>query len=408
MLIKNRKPICFIRFFSGPQAIFFFCLLFSLAFFCMSKPAFTFDNGGNAINGRMPLFDLQARLDAKIRHNKGYGGGMFRMESNLQGVLFEGASGFVTCQSLIPMETHYTFEIASTSKAFTATITLILMEDGLIRLDDPIAFYLPTDITSDLLVIEEYNYGPEITIRQLLNHTSGLPDYWYDPPYIVREINAFLAAFYRDKNHFWEPEELIAYAKALDPIGPPGLAFHYSDTGYVLLGLVIEAVTGKELHEIYRQRLFEPLRMEDTYLSYREWPTSPSLESHRYEWRRDMHGKTHQSADWAGGGLVSSSRDLNRFLDALFHGGIFSDVGTLEYMLEWIPTETAGVWYGLGLYRIVLGYGLGELWGHDGYGNAWMYYWPEEGISFVGTLNQALNDWWDLVAAAILNVKFSQ
>jgi len=170
------------------------------------------------------------------------------------------------------------------------------------------------------------------------------------------------------------------------------------------LGLLIEEITGKELHRVYRQWLLEPLGMVDTYLSYRELPVSPYLESHRYEGRHDMYGKIHQSADWAGGGLVSSTYDLERFLEALFQGEIFSEPDTLAKMMNWVPTGSPDVHYGLGLFRIVLDYGLGELWGHDGYGNAWMYYWPEEEITLVGTLNQALNNWWRLAMTAVFYV----
>ena len=348
--------------------------------------------------------DLQAVLDAKVKQNNGYGGGVFRMSSPAAGVLFEGVSGDAVHGTQIPMKPRDTFEIASTSKTFTAVTALLLMEKGLLKLDDPIGDYLPPAVTGGLLVINGHDYGPEITIRQLLDHTGGLPDYWYDPPYVIGTYNAFLVAYYLYPDHFWKPEELLAFARRLTPIARPGKVFRYSDTGYVLLGLLIEKVTGWKLHQVYRQLLFRPLGMTDTYLGYREPPASPYLESHRYEGRRDMHGITQQSADWGGGGLVSSTRDLEKFSNALFHGDVFSDPHTLETMKDWISTGSDDVYYGLGIFRITLDYGLGELWGHDGYGNSWMYYWPQQDITMTGTLNQARNDWWGLVAAAIVSV----
>jgi len=348
--------------------------------------------------------DLQAKLDAKVAKNNGFGGGLYRQASGTDGVLFEGVSGDLDHRGGVPIDPHDSFEIASTSKTITAVTVLLLMEEGLVGLDDPISTYLDPEITTALLVIDDHDYGPDLTPRQLLNHTSGLPDYWYDPPYLFWDVNQFLYDFYSDANHFWEPEELIEYAKELSPIAPPGTLYHYSDTGYVLLGLIAEAVTGAELHEIYRTRLFEPLGMGDTYLPYREAATSPYDESHRYEWRFDLHGKIRQSADWAGGGLVSSTRDLEQFAAALFGGEIFADPGTMDQMQQWVPTGAVDVWYGLGIFRIVFDGDVGELWGHDGYGNAWMYHWPEQDVTFTGTLNQALNDWWNLVVWGMVSV----
>ncbi len=352
--------------------------------------------------------DLQAVLDDLVQKNNGFGGGVFRLSTSGEGVIFEGSSGYAERKNQVPMEIEHTFEIASTSKTFTAVTVLMLFEYGMFELDDPIGDHLPPELTTGLLVIGGHDYGPEITIRQLLNHTGGLPDYWYDPPYVFGEFNAFLVAFYRDPGRFWEPEELLEYAADLTPIAVPGAKYHYSDTGYVLLGLLIEELTGHDLHTVYRHLLFEPLGLTDTYLPYREYPVSPYFESHRYEWRLDMHGKVRQSADWAGGGLVSSTRDLELFLKALFGGEIFSEPGTLDEMKTWVPTGTPDVEYGLGVFRIRLDYGLGELVGHDGYGNSWMYYWAKEDACFTGTLNQALNDWWPLVRMAIISILLRQ
>lgn len=351
-----------------------------------------------------PYLNLQHKLDKLVARNHGYGGGVFRIESGTQGVLFEGASGNATRKPRLPMDTRYTFEIASITKVFTATVVLLLMEEDLLELDDPIGDYMSPEITDGLLMIDRRDYGARITIRQLLNHTGGLPDYWFDPPFVKKKLNAFLMDYYQDPDRFWKPGELIGYAKRLKPIARPGTKFHYSDTGYILLGLVIEAVTKQELHKVYRRYLLGPLEMTDTYLSYHEKPTSPCIEAHRYEKRQNMHSVPRLSADWAGGGLVSSTSDLARFLDALFHGEIFSHNATLKTMQEWIPTGVSGVWYGLGLYRVELDRNAGQLVGHDGYGNVWMYYWPEKDITFTGTLNQQHNDWWDLLRAAVKRI----
>ncbi len=346
----------------------------------------------------LPL-DLQDELDQVVALNNGYGGGIFRIASGTCGLIWEGASGNVIHDgSPIPADAN--FEIASTSKAFTAATVLLLMEEGLLTLDQPIGELLPPEYTTGLIVIDDYDYTPELTVRQLLSHTSGLPDYWYDPPYIYPGINAFLLEYILYPNRFWEPVDILAYVPGLDPIFVPGTSWHYNDTGYLLAGLIVEQVTGMGLHEVYRDRIFDPLGLDDTWLHWREPPAPGLTRSHRYEEIWDMYTKRHNSADWAGGGLVSSTRDLETFIRALADNTLFSDPSTIEEMTAWIGTDTPGVQYGLGLFRTWLGGGHGEIWGHDGYGNSWMYYWPKEDITMVGTLNQTENDWWPLVAAA--------
>jgi hypothetical protein len=94
---------------------------------------------------------------------------------------------------------------------------------------------------------------------------------------------------------------------------------------------------------------------------------------------------------------VTSLHDLETLGTALAAGRLFAEPSTLTTMQSWIPTDQTDVEYGLGLFRVVLDAGRGSLWGHDGYGNSFMYMWPEQGVVFTGTLNQTENDWWPLV-----------
>lgn len=339
-------------------------------------------------------FDLQRVLDQTVAKNRGRGGGVSRVGAPGQAPFFEGASGLALRSSGTPMETDFTFDIASTAKAFTGATALALYEAGYFDLDDAIGDYLAPHLTHGLLVIDGEDLGPTITVRQALNHTSGLPDYWYDPPYVRPKLewNQFLVDFYGSPGRFFTPDTLLEYSRNLYPIGRPGEKYHYGDTGYVLVGLLLETVTGLPLQQVYGDYLYEPLGLTETYMPFREEPPSERVESQRFEWRYNMDGKRHQTADWAGGGLVSSTRDLERFVAGLFEGALFSNPATLDEMRGWIPTGVPDVWYGLGLFRVKVD-GMGEVWGHDGYGNAWMYWWPQEKLAFTGTLNQALNDW---------------
>ncbi len=357
------------------------------------------------------LLDLQAALDQRVAANGGYGGGVMRVqlgesgvvsqdESGVvvqdgSGILWQGASGWAENIGPSPITTLDTFEIASITKTFTATVILQMHEDSAspVKLSTPIGTLLPASVVENLLVVGGIDYGPEIQVGELLQRVSGLPDYWSSPD--------FIQAFDADPSRVWYPDELVAYAKAMTPIGIPSAAWHYADTNYVLLGMIVEAVTGQPLEEVFRQRILGPLGMSETYLAYQEPAASLRQESHRFEYTEDLYAQPRQSADWAGGGLVSSNADLQKFLRGLFQGRLFERSKTLGLMKTWTDTGAPGVTYGLGLFRVNLGADRGQLWGHDGWGNAFMYFWPEQDIGFTGTLNQVDNDWYPLVEEAI-------
>lgn len=329
-----------------------------------------------------PVAETLARL---VAHNHGHGGGLIRI-SGPQGVILTAADGHLAGPESPLMTPDTPFEIASITKAVTAATILRLVEQGRLTLDTTLAEALP----------RETGFPRTITIRQLLSHTSGLGNYWDDGKLDREGNNAFLRAFLADPDHSWLPDEILAYSRQL-PLRREG-RFHYSDTNYVLLGRIIERTTGRPLQRVYRDLIFEPLGMSDTWLTYQESPRG-ATPSHRYEGSEDLYGVPRQSADWAGGGLVSTARDLERFLRGLASGRLFRHAATLDIMRESVPVGEDGITYGLGLYRVDLGGGKGELWGHDGHGNSFAYYWPQRDITFTGTLNQTENDWWPLIEA---------
>lgn len=340
---------------------------------------------------------LALDLAGAVDGNDGYGAGLLRV-GDPDGLLQDEAAGQREAGG-DEADPDDAFEVASITKTVTAALVLRLVEEGAVELDAPFAEALP-EWGAGLLVIDGEDLTGTITVRQLLAHRSGLPDYWSDPPYVRPGINAFLADFLDDPDRFWEPDELIDAAAGLDPIAEPGLVFHYSDTNYVLLGLLAEALTDEPLHEAMRARVFDPLGMDDTWMSFREEAPRSRPLTHRYEGPWDMTVHEHQSADWAGGGLVSTSHDLRALLCGLSEGGLFEEDATLAEMQGWEETGMAGVLYGLGLFGVELD-GGGLLWGHEGYGNAFAYIEEDSHRSFVGTLNQTENDLWDLLVEGL-------
>lgn len=327
-----------------------------------------------------PVDKLPVLLKRIVAKNHGYGGGVFRV-SDSRGLVWEGASGFMAGPGSAPMQVDTPFEIASITKMVTAATILKLTEQGKIRLESRLSDILPADGAKGF---------ESVTIQQLLTHTGGLPDYWSDSS----RRNGFLRAFVSGPGRTWKPDEILAFARGMRARTPG--RFLYSDTNYVLLGLVIERVTNRPLHRTFREMIFDPLGMNDTWLTYHENPRGHAP-SHRFEGKEDLHAVPRQSADWAGGGLMSTTRDLERLLRGMASGGLFEKTGTLDLMRIAVPTSDEGISYGKGVYRVELDHSQGELWGHDGHGNSFAYYWPERGLFFTGTLNQTENDWWPLV-----------
>jgi CubicO group peptidase (beta-lactamase class C family) len=266
---------------------------------------------------------------------------------------------------------------------------------------------------SGLHVYQGRSYEDKITVQHLLSHTSGIQDDWAIPE--------FLELIIAEQDRRWTPEDTVEFVKShTEPLFPPGESFKYSDVGYNLLGLIIERVTGKGLHEAYRELLLDPLGMDHTYRPSHEKPR-PSVPgrgpAERY--LDDMECTLVPSvmtADWGGGGLISTTEDLNTFLRAFVGDEIFEDPSTKSKMFTWVESGPFHN-YGFGISRVLFDEsdnpyhtGLGELWGHAGTSYCFMFYWPKEGVSIIGTLNQinVEKDRYDILASimhAVLGAK---
>ena len=328
---------------------------------------------------------FQAALDKMVNDNKNNHSAVIMIQG--PGVEWQGASGYADPDAGIEMLPGDQYRSASTAKMTLTVLALRLAEEGYLDLDAPIADYLPNEIITGLHVYEGTDYSDTITTRQLLHNTSGIADFWFDERDEDRFITMVLE---EDTDHLWQPIETVNYAKEnLTPLSVPGEEVHYSDTNFILAGLVIESVTGQPLHEVYRQWLFEPLGMEHTYMEFRE-PSRESLPgrgiSHVFYGDIDYTNFQSISADWAGGGLVTTTEDMTRFMRAFADNAIFTDPTTQDAMSDWMPFSGDNVEYGLGLMRIT-GKTI-TLIGHLGVGQAFIFYWPDGDVTLCGTLNQ--------------------
>ena len=157
-----------------------------------------------------------------------------------------------------PVSEANPFHSTSVGKMLTATLTMKLVEESRLKLDDAISKHLPAAIIEGLHVYEGKDYSASITIAQLLGHTSGLPDYIMDAP--EDGSPNMMTLLFQNPDRFWEIKELLAFSKAnLKAHFQPGKGYYYTDTEYILLGLIIEEKYQKELHQILLDKLFKPL-----------------------------------------------------------------------------------------------------------------------------------------------------
>ena len=327
-------------------------------------------------------------------------GAILEISAPSLGFAFSEAQGLYVRNGMRPLRTNDLFRSASVTKAVTATLAVHLAANRYWDLDDPIANFLPTQVIGKLHKLEGLNNVNELTIRRLLSHTSGLPDYFFD--------KNFQEQAKADPNHIWQPEELVdAATENRILLFSPGTDFSYGDTGYVIVGIAIERLLDCSLSDAYRTCIFNSLEMEMTYLEWREPSRGDNL-SHNYDGSDDLRGKN-LSFDWAGGGLVTTANDLARFLRGLFDEKLFNHRWVTELIswrdeTRWRPNSSARyIRYGMGLGTNIA-YGE-ELIGVTGIWGAFAYYWPACDATITGTLNLVGADHLALLDATINALK---
>ena len=282
------------------------------------------------------------------------------------------------------------FYTASLAKTFTATLVGMLVDSKRIQFQDKISRYLPGDLIEGLHILDGVDHTSNLTVAHLLNHTSGLPDYFEDEP--IQGVN-MMTMLFTEPDRVWTPGELIRFTKEnFKPKFAPGTNFHYTDTEYVLLALIIEKVTGLSYAQALSEYIFQPLGMTTSYINLHSKPANGiAVMAPLYAEEAEISTLKSLSADWGGGGLVSTNADLYLFMSALIKGELVSEATWTE-MNQYTP-ESKGTYYGYGLRK----WNLKELFptlpdvtliGHSGATGSFMYYSPELDTYFTGTFNQ--------------------
>lgn len=315
----------------------------------------------NTVEDTLPA-EISAQLDqtlvSLVQKAPRPGPGASMLIITPQGRYFKstGVADVTTCA---PLPADSPFQIGSNTKMMTSAMLFQLQEEGVLSTTDLLSKWLP-DLAAKV------PNGDQITIDMMLTHTSGLHDYFDLPD----EGGATIESGAEDNKDMltraFTPEELVTLVADSGPsYFEPGAEgeWHYSNTGYILLGLIIEKATGKSYEENLQERIFEPLGLEQTYLQTGQ-PEAGALPQAYYHSPFDYTtGEWNASQGWAAGAVVSTPEEFAAFLKALFTGQLFQQPATLDLMKQHTPAGVdalgAGVIYAHGMSdnNGVLGHG---------------------------------------------------
>ncbi|WP_233510621.1 serine hydrolase domain-containing protein [Actinomadura craniellae] len=300
---------------------------------------------------------LQGTLDAVHR------AGMYGTYSAVRDRREEwrGAAGVADVRTRRPVRPDMEHRVGSITKTFTAAAVLQQVERGQVDLDAPIGRYLPRVVPGER--------GRQVTVRMLLNHTSGIADYIGSAFPSLQVPSGESLDAHRVRR--FRPEELVRYGLAGPPTNAPGQGWSYSNTNYVIAGLLLERVTGTPAEAYITRHVIRPAGLKRTY-----FPATPFIRGPHARMYENLYGYIDPPRDysvydmsWAGtaGAVVATMDDLNRFYRALLTGRVIGPAA-LAQMRRTVPvTDPDGnvlMRYGLGLYALDLP--CGEFWGHDG------------------------------------------
>ncbi|KAL5323690.1 hypothetical protein ACEPPN_008231 [Leptodophora sp. 'Broadleaf-Isolate-01'] len=337
---------------------------------------------------------LQDSVDAGVP-------GIVAAISNSQGLVWSSSAGQASLEKSQPVDMTYLFGIGSITKVFVAVVIFQLIEEKRLTLSTKLGEILSPD------VLDGIANASEATIDILLNHTSGVESWEDDPTWRVAGRGRDL-----EPTKIWGKTDPLKYIRRPNPSGPKPGDWDYSNSGYTLLGLAIEKLTGRTAESEIRRRILEPLGMRSTFLEGFEEPREGSIPN-RYHWatetfiesagicpaftkpREDLinASTSNLSVEWTAGGIMSSASDLLKFITALRDGRLVS-ASSLDVMQTWRPAEETTE-QGHGIFRWTSPKGYGTWIGHHGgvLGFTASLWWKEEGdvavciLSNVGTMH---------------------
>ena len=342
-------------------------------------------DGSDSMFDEQLASQLQSALEAAVASpDTNWPGAVLHISSPDLGE-WTGAAGLGDPGTNTAMRPNDKFRGGSITKPFVSVLILQMAEEGLLSLDDTLPMVLPESVTSKLVDSDK------ITIRMLLNHSAGLPDFMDTAgPEIIANLDKV-----------WTANEFFDFAATQEPWFAPGEAQAYSNTDYLVLGMVIEESGGRTWREELRARIFEPLQLENTLLPEPEETTIPGDFAHGYAdlggGPMDMSEIATASVVGAAGGasMVTNAEDMARFVSAVAASELFQESETLEEMVTPLdmkldtPLGDTVPGYSLGLMHADFGGGIKGI-GHSGdtpgY-HTFAFYFPGQKLTISGAVN---------------------
>ena len=290
------------------------------------------------------------------------------------------AKGYARIEDKTPMQLCHLQYLQSISKTYMAVAILKLHEEGKIDLDEPITKHLPQQF-------HHYINGAErVTVRMLLNHTSGIPEYNFQPAYVSYLL--------QHPDHYFQPEDYLKYIEGKKLVFTPGSKHVYTNTNYVILSMIADAISGDHA-KLISEVIFKPLGLTNTFYrnepGYLKYPEIVNSYWDRYSdgilENASQLQRMNVSTLVGDDGIVTTPADAIKFLKGLAEGKLLSD-STMKQMKTWVNNEKGEPVYGLGLgHHVINGF---ENFGHSGGGigaGCELYYFPEKHLYYFIAIN---------------------
>jgi D-alanyl-D-alanine carboxypeptidase len=301
--------------------------------------------------------------------------------------IWVGNGGLADIQQNIPMLPCHISKTASLTKIYIATLTLKLVEEGKLQLDEKITKWLPEDITANIQNAET------ATLRSLLNHTSGIYDF--------SNNNNFYLALLNHPNKKWKPEEILKFSYNQEAVFQPGTSSGYSNTNTILVTMIIEAATGLSHAALLREKILNPLGLTDSYYYWQEELPAKGVAQGYFDLYNNntlVNVSSYNTGTGNGlNGLYSTVYDLQKFIDALLRDKILLSESSINTMLTFDDLIENRKYLGLGLFKDYIDGNFKE---HEfGYGHrgrdlgysADMFYFPNQDVTVTLLVNYGTN-----------------
>lgn len=342
---------------------------------------------GQAVATDANVLKIAIKIKLEEWHKAGKFPGATLGVAREDGKSFGLAVGYSDRIKKIPLTPNDRMLAGSVGKTFAAATALQLVKEGKIGLDDKVAKYLGSELWFDRLP-----NAKDITVRQLMNHTSGLVRYEFKEQF-TKDLSA-------NPDKVWKPAELIAYLLDEKPPFEAGKGWDYSDTNYIVLGMIIEKVTGKKFYDEANRRVIKPLKLTNVIpqdgrrikglIQGYAGPNNPF--GSKDEMIHDGKFAINPQFEWTGGGWASTSEDLARWAKMIYEGKAF-DASLLPQVLDGVAAPMLGRETKYGLCVIIRKTTAGTSYGHSGFFPGYvtdMMYFPDRKIAIAVQVNTSV------------------